>query len=142
MQLKKYDSWATFFKTFQRVHQKILSELKQCDVPDLETYDVLWTLEQAPSHFLRPHDLAEQVYLARFNLSRLCVRLLKLKLIERRICPDDRRGHYIALTEKGLKLRLKMWQVYADLIEKNYSTYLTEQDHKEIKKILNKVSNI
>ena len=123
------DAWAIFFKTFQRVHQAIASEIKKANLSDLEIYDVLWTLEQAPNHALRFRDLAHKVYLARFNITRLCQKLEKQNLIKRTTCPVDKRGVYAKLTTKGLQQRKKIWLVYRTLIDKYFSSKLNPKEH-------------
>jgi DNA-binding MarR family transcriptional regulator len=49
----------------------------------------------------RMQELAEAVHLSQSALSRLIGRLEAAGLVERTICPTDRRGIYTALTEAG-----------------------------------------
>lgn len=133
------DAWATFFKTFQRLHQSMELELKRADLPNLEVYDILWTLEQASEHRLRFFDLAEQVYLARFNITRLCQRLQEQGLITKSQCPEDKRGLYAQLTAKGLKLRQQMWQVYGAQIQKKFSRHLSPPQHQQLIQLMHRV---
>lgn len=137
--MNKTDSWATLFKTFQRLHQSMEQELKELELPNLETYDVLWTLEQAPDHALRLSDLGKKVYLAKFNITRICDKLAESGLIEKIQCPQDKRGVWAKMTIDGLKLRKKIWNHYKKLINEKYSSLLNEHDHQLIVEILSKI---
>jgi DNA-binding MarR family transcriptional regulator len=133
------DAWATYFKSFNRIHQAIVEEIKAIGLPPMEVYDVLWTLEQAPEHRLRFADLSERVYLDRYNITRLADRLEEQGLLVRKRCPSDRRGVWALLTKQGLELRREMWKSYKDLIHKHFSGQLTSEDHKDLVRILGKV---
>jgi DNA-binding MarR family transcriptional regulator len=139
MTQSKTDSWATFFKTFQRLHQGMELELKKKKLPSLEIYDVLWSLENAPHHELRFYELADKVYLAKFNISRICQRLIKKGWIEKRTCPLDGRGYYAKITSMGLKMRKKIWETYGKNINENYSQRLNQREHKQLMMLLEKV---
>jgi len=132
------DSWATLFKTFQKLQNLMQEEFKRLNLPDMEVYDVLWTLEKSENHSLRLNELGEQVVMAKFNITRICKRLEESGLIERVKCPSDKRGIHAKLTKKGRDLRLKTWKVYSQLIEENFSSKLTANDHKNLILILRK----
>ncbi len=136
---KQIDAWATFLKTFSALHQGMEEQMKQADLPSLEVYDVLWTLEQAPHQALRFSDLGERVVLDRYNITRLADRLEEQGLIERKRCSEDRRGVYAAITKKGLELRREMWKTYKKLIQDDFSGKLTATDHADLVRILKKV---
>lgn len=55
------------------------------------------------SHTLRVQELADTVHLSQSALSRLIGRLEKAGLVTRTMCPDDRRGIQVALTEEGCR---------------------------------------
>jgi DNA-binding MarR family transcriptional regulator len=132
-------TWATLFKTFQRLHQSMEDEVKAQGLPSLEIYDVLWTLEQAECHALRLSELGEKVFIARFNVTRICDKLEEQGLIEKVKCPSDKRGVHAHLTQAGLELRKKTWDVYGKLIEERFSLKLTHEDHQDLIRILSKL---
>ncbi|WP_206670925.1 MarR family transcriptional regulator [Streptomyces sp. CB01881] len=55
------------------------------------------------AHTLRVQELADTVHLSQSALSRLIGRLEKAGLVTRAMCPDDRRGIQVALTEEGCR---------------------------------------
>lgn len=133
------DAWATFLKSYNRLHQGMEEKMKSLGHPSLEIYDVLWTLEQSTDQSLRFVDLGKKVFLSRYNVSRLVERLEKLKLIETHSCPVDKRGVFAKLTAQGKKLRREMWKNYSQIIADDFSLKLTKSDHAELIKILKKV---
>lgn len=135
----KLDAWATLFTTFHRLNNLIEDEMKKAGHPSIEVYDVLWTLEQSPECGLRFKELGEKVYIARFNVTRLCDKLEAEGLIQKHKCDKDKRGVYAILTSEGKKLRKSMWQTYKKLIDENFSTKLTAEEHKSLIQIMMKV---
>jgi DNA-binding MarR family transcriptional regulator len=67
---------------------------------DFEVLDVL----AGDSCAYRVQEISERVHLSQSALSRLVARLEKDGLVERRMCPEDRRGVKVALTAKGRRL--------------------------------------
>ncbi|WP_235849827.1 MarR family winged helix-turn-helix transcriptional regulator [Mycolicibacterium doricum] len=70
----------------------------------LTEYRALLLLSGAPERELRIHDLAEQVGLNQSSVTRLLGRLEAKSLTYRDTCPDDGRGVFAVITEKGLDL--------------------------------------
>ncbi|MER6347285.1 MarR family winged helix-turn-helix transcriptional regulator [Streptomyces sp. NPDC001595] len=72
---------------------------------DFEVLDVLAegeTPKSRPSY--RVQEISERVHLSQSALSRLIARLEKDGLVSRGMCPEDRRGVRVSLTEKGRAL--------------------------------------
>ncbi|MGI5373475.1 MarR family winged helix-turn-helix transcriptional regulator [Streptomyces sp. CA-251387] len=67
---------------------------------DFEVLDVL----ADGSCAYRVQEISERVHLSQSALSRLIARLEKDGLVERGMCPEDRRGVKVALTVKGRTL--------------------------------------
>lgn len=70
---------------------------------DFEVLDVLaeGAAEDGPASW-RVQELAGRVHLSQSALSRLVARLEKDGLVLRGMCPEDRRGVQVRLTEKGV----------------------------------------
>ncbi|CAM5326355.1 MarR family transcriptional regulator OS=Streptomyces glaucescens OX=1907 GN=SGLAU_03855 PE=4 SV=1 [Streptomyces glaucescens] len=56
----------------------------------------------------RVQEISEHVHLSQSALSRLIARLEKDGLVSRGMCPEDRRGVRVALTEKGRALHAEV----------------------------------
>ena len=108
-------AWSRLVRAHDAALGSIERALKAEDLPPLEWYDVLLELERAGP--LRPRDLQGRLLLAQYNLSRLLDRMAAAGAVEKRACPEDLRGHVVAVTEEGRALRQRMWPVYAGAIE-------------------------
>ncbi|MGW1006529.1 MarR family winged helix-turn-helix transcriptional regulator [Streptomyces sp. NPDC002520] len=72
---------------------------------DFEVLDVLAGDSSGDGRFAyRVQEISDRVHLSQSALSRLIGRLEKDGLVERAMCPDDRRGVSVALTAKGRAL--------------------------------------
>ena len=73
-----------------------------CAVLGSDAVAVLLPLAEAPDHQLRMHELADRSHLTRSGLTRRVDRLVADGLVERIVCPSDRRGAYAQVTPAGL----------------------------------------
>jgi len=64
-------------------------------------YEILVMLSEAPDRTLRMSDLADATQSSRSRLSHAIARLEDLDWVQRRTCPDDRRGANAVLTDTG-----------------------------------------
>jgi DNA-binding MarR family transcriptional regulator len=93
------------------VHARTMCEIDRALHPhglgasDFEVLDILASAAAAESgEQCRVQNIAGQVHLSQSALSRLIGRLEKDGLVERTVCQEDRRGVWVALTEKGRDL--------------------------------------
>ncbi|MFE9682132.1 MarR family winged helix-turn-helix transcriptional regulator [Streptomyces sp. NPDC002701] len=93
------------------VHARTLCELDRAlhrhglNASDFEVLDVLAAGASEDGGLVyRVQEIAERVHLSQSALSRLIARLDKDGLVERCMCPEDRRGVRVSLTEKGRAL--------------------------------------
>ncbi|MFD0311494.1 MarR family winged helix-turn-helix transcriptional regulator [Streptomyces sp. NPDC127119] len=93
------------------VHARTLCELDRAlhrhglGASDFEVLDVLAAGASADGgNAYRVQEIAERVHLSQSALSRLIGRLEKDGLVERCMCPEDRRGVRVSLTVKGRTL--------------------------------------
>lgn len=133
-------AWRAFLNAHAAVVHRIEEDLAQAERLPLSSYDVLFTLYEAPEHRLRMHEIAEQVVLSRSGLTRLIDRLEKEGLLYRERCYDDRRGAYAVLSEKGLTALRSAWPVYAHGIQKNFADLLTDEEVNVITQALERVN--
>lgn len=132
------ESWAYLLRTYNKVLKSIKNDLKRENLPPLEWYDVLWCLEREGNYQLRLSDLAEKVDLEKYSVTRLVDKLIEEKLIEKVPCEDDKRGSYAVLTDKGKKLRKKIWSIYKDSIQEHFGSKISYEDGLTLINILDK----
>lgn len=120
--------WRQYLTAHTRVLERIQQQMDEAGLPSLEWYDVLYTLKEAPEYRMRLSELAEEVLLTRSNLTRLVDRLERAGLLQRKACPNDRRGIYAVLTEEGIAMQERMWKVYAEGIANYFATAIPPED--------------
>ncbi|MBV9835187.1 MAG: MarR family transcriptional regulator [Alphaproteobacteria bacterium] len=119
------DAWPLFLRAHAALTDAIESRLSAAELPSLLWYDALWALERAPDRRLRMSGLAQAMVLSRSHLTHLIGQLEKAGLVRRTQSPEDRRGTYAALTEKGATMRARMWPVYRKAIDELFARRLT-----------------
>lgn len=132
-------AWIGLVQAQQSLVDKVEKELKKKGLPSLSWYDVLWELERSEHGILRLNDLGKRVLLDKYNVTRLAQRLEDEGLVIRDQCPKDGRGITAAITEKGKKLRKKMWPVYEEVVRENF---LCKFNSKELKELSNFIERI
>ncbi|MGE3142933.1 MAG: MarR family winged helix-turn-helix transcriptional regulator [Hyphomonadaceae bacterium] len=130
-------AWIALARVAPKMQEAVEASLKEAGLPPLEWYSVLWSLERAGGE-VRPRDLGEALFLARYNVSRLIDRMEAEGLVARRACPGDARGHNLALTPKGKELRLKMWAVHAPAMARAMAP-LNDAEALALQKLLEKL---
>jgi DNA-binding MarR family transcriptional regulator len=106
-----------------RAHCSLVAAIEKDMLPQtgiaLGWYQVLAHLSQAPDGRLRFQDLARVVGITDSGASRRLEQMLKAGLIERFLCPSDRRGVYALMTNKGKETYTKAHAVFVKSIERN-----------------------
>src|SRR3954470_5660843 len=97
-------AWARLVRVQQGVLAAVEQDLKQAGFPPLAWYDALLELSRAVHGILRPVELEKQMLLPQYSTSRLIDRLAEAGLVERKTCPIDGRGQYVAITHAGRKM--------------------------------------
>lgn len=94
-------AWRAFVTSYARVVPALDEELEADQGLSLNQYEVLLRLAWAPDRALRMADLARGVFLSPSGITRTIDHLERRGLVERRVCPTDRRGFLAVLTSKG-----------------------------------------
>jgi len=132
-------AWIGLVKAQQHLLDKVEEELKKAGFPQLSWYDILWELERSKDGSLRLNDIGKKVILDKHNVTRLVQRLESEGLVSRSQCPVDGRGIFACITDKGKKLRRKMWKVYERVVRMNF---LCKYNKKELHEFRNFIERI
>lgn len=97
-------AWRGLIQVHAELVRELDAELVAAHGLPLSSYEVLLSLERAPDRRLRMAELADGVRLSRSGMTRLVDRLERDGLLERDGCPDDARGRYAVLTDKGAEV--------------------------------------
>lgn len=131
-------AWVAFLEVHARVVRALEQEMQEEQGLSLVWYDVLIQLEIHGGR-LRMCDLAESVLLSRSNITRMVDRMVYAGLVAREQCPEDRRGLYAVLTEKGRSVLQSAHPGHRQGIYQHFLQYLDQDDVKTVYKALSKV---
>jgi DNA-binding MarR family transcriptional regulator len=120
--------WRNFLTAHATVIDRIEDDLGGAEVLPLSWYDVLLALYEAPEHRLRMHELASAILVTRGGLTRLVARIEQAGLLQREPDPEDGRGLYAALTERGMEALRTTWPIYARGIAEHFGQHLTDEE--------------
>ncbi|MBY8339340.1 MarR family transcriptional regulator [Streptomyces spinosirectus] len=104
------------------VHARTMCEIDRVLHPhglgasDFEVLDILASEAPGEGEQCRVQNLAERVHLSQSALSRLIGRLEKDGLVERSVCMEDRRGVWVALTDKGRALHAEVLPLQREVL--------------------------
>ena len=133
-------AWIALARVSQSIREVVAQALKDADLPDITWYTVLWELERAGKP-TRPKDLAIPLFILPYQLSRLVDRMEEEGLVKRIACPDDKRGHLLEPTAKGLALRKQMWTVYAPAMDEAMKR-IGDDEALQLAQLLNKLGGL
>ncbi|WP_067222128.1 MarR family winged helix-turn-helix transcriptional regulator [Stappia indica] len=95
------DLWLRLVQSVATVEAELGRILQDQYGIGLSDYRALEALERAPKSELRMQELAAHLQLNQSSVSRMVERLERSGLTIRDLCPDDKRGVYTVLTDKG-----------------------------------------
>ncbi|MBC3760408.1 MarR family winged helix-turn-helix transcriptional regulator [Quadrisphaera oryzae] len=95
-------TWRTYLEATQLLQRRLGQELDESGHDlSIADYELLVRLSESPDRSLRMSDLAEHLVHSRSRLTHAITRLEQRGLVERRACPEDRRGVLAVMTPAG-----------------------------------------
>jgi DNA-binding MarR family transcriptional regulator len=131
-------AWVRLVRAHHAVVSAVEADGKAAGALPVEWYDVLWDLERHEEG-VRPFELEKRLLFAQYNLSRLIDRMVEAGLVKRMICPTDKRGQMLFITELGKKRRKASWPHYASAVNKHLGAKLTEAETEKLAGLLGKL---
>lgn len=101
MTSRRGEAWREVVQLVAEVEAELGKVLQARHGLGLTEFRALELLARAPDSELRMQELATQLRLNQSSVSRMVERLERGGLTVRDLCPDDRRGVYTVLTERG-----------------------------------------
>lgn len=129
-------SWGALLRAHSKATQRVGRRAEAEGALPLDWYGVLLVLEYAPEGRLRMGELAEHAMLSRSGLTRLIDRIEAAGLVERHLCPHDRRAFETVLTSKGQAAREKSWPIYARAIAEGFGNRYSEKEAQQLTELL------
>ncbi|WP_158891038.1 MarR family winged helix-turn-helix transcriptional regulator [Amycolatopsis anabasis] len=93
--------WRTVAALHARIEDALERALQREHELSVSEYSVLDVLSRQDGWHMRMNQLSRAVVLSQSATTRLVTRLEKRGLLQRYLCPDDRRGIYTEVTEAG-----------------------------------------
>ena len=132
----RHKSWGMLLRAHAKATARVGARAEAEGGLPLDWYDVLLVLEYAPNGRLRMGELAEYVTLSRSGLTRLVDRIEAAGLVERHLCPSDRRAFEAMLTPKGREAREKSWPIHARAIAEGFGVRYSEEEATQLAALL------
>ncbi len=107
--------WIALNRAQRATHRTMEEALKAEGLPSLRWYDVLWDLERTKVG-LQPFELEKSLLFEQSNLSHMLRRMIAEGLVEQKAHRHDGRARVVTITNKGRKVRKRMWAIYGPLI--------------------------
>ena len=98
---KQSDAWLRLIQIVGFIEADVGKVVQAEHGLGLSEYRALHVLSRAAGSELRMQELAAHLSLNQSSVSRMVERLERLGLAVRDLCPDDKRGVYAVLTDKG-----------------------------------------
>lgn len=121
--------WRLYLEATQLLVRRLSTELDE-SAHDLSMaeYELLVRLSEAPGWSLRMSDLADDLVHSRSRLTHAISRLEARALVERRSCPDDRRGVLAAMTQAGFDALAAAAPLHVTGVREHLFDQLSPQD--------------
>src|ERR1022692_4640089 len=117
--------FALLIETNARLSRSLGAQLEgACGLP-LAWFEVLLQLRQAPEGRLKMNVIADAIVHSTGGTTRLIDRLEEAGLVERQLCPSDRRAIHVAITPQGNVKLDEALRVHMDYLEEHVSSRLT-----------------
>ncbi|POH59818.1 MarR family winged helix-turn-helix transcriptional regulator [Arthrobacter glacialis] len=131
-------SWESLLRSQVAVMRELHKEPSFKKVGSRE-YDVLFTLSQCPTGWVRLNELNDNVLLTQPSISRMVDRLEARGLIQRKTAEDDRRGVLIGLTEAGAALQKEVGRAHVHNILDVMETALSDEEMRTLLELTSKL---
>jgi DNA-binding MarR family transcriptional regulator len=104
-------------------------------------YEVLAQLSDAPGRKLRMSELAEIAMVSKSRLSHRMKVMEAAGWVKREECPEDRRGYFAVMTDRGFKAIEKAAPTHVGSVRNRFLDHLTVKDQEDLAKIFDRVQS-
>jgi DNA-binding MarR family transcriptional regulator len=105
----------------------------------LAWHEVLAVLGDAPDGMLRMQDLADEMWLSKSGLTRLCDRIEEAGYLSRASCPTDRRGTFAVITDAGRMKVREARPVFARASQDLFLQHLSARERAALRSAMDKI---
>jgi len=135
------EAWRAYILTSRRLMEILEQALDDHDL-SMADYEVLAQLSDAPERRMRMSELAEAALLSRSRLSHRMKVMEQAGLIRKEECPDDRRGAFAVMTEKGWEAIVAAAPDHVASVRRVFTDVLTSADQQVIARSFTTIQNL
>lgn len=128
-------TWRLFLAMQAQLSAAMNRELQRGHDLSLADYAVLVDLDDAAGQRLRPGELGRLMQWEQSRLSHHLGRMERRGLVTRESCPDDRRGSFVVLTERGRASLVAAAPAHVDTVRRLVFDHLDADDLRALERI-------
>ena len=136
---REMKAWRSYIIASRRLLEALESDLDGHDL-SMPDYEVLAQLSDAPDRRMRMSELAEIAMISKSRLSHRMKVMEKSGWVRREVCPDDKRGSFAVMTEKGWRAIVKAAPDHVASVRNRFVDNLTLKEQEELAKIFDRVT--
>ena len=136
---REMKAWRSYIIASRRLLDALDVDLDQHDL-SMADYEVLALLSDAPDRKIRMSELAELAMVSKSRLSHRMKVMEKAGWVKREDCPDDKRGYFAVMTDKGFKAIAKAAPDHVESVRNRLLNHLTVKDQEDITRIFDRVT--
>ena len=136
---REMKAWRSYIIASRRLLEALESDLDGHDL-SMPDYEVLAQLSDAPDRRMRMSELAEIAMLSKSRLSHRMKVMEKSGWVRREVCPEDKRGSFAVMTEKGWRAIVKAAPDHVASVRNRFVDNLTLKEQEELAKIFDRVT--
>ena len=136
---REMKAWRSYIIASRRLLEALESDLDGHDL-SMPDYEVLAQLSDAPDRRMRMSELAEIAMLSKSRLSHRMKVMEKAGWVRREACPEDKRGSFAIMTEKGWRAIVKAAPDHVSSVRNRFVDNLTLKEQEELAKIFDRVT--
>lgn len=132
--------FALLLDTNARLSRSLALRLEEnCDLP-LPWFEVLFQLRREPEGRLKMNQIAEAIVHSNGGTTRLIDRIEEAGLVERMLCPSDRRAIHVAITAAGNAKLDEALAIHVGYLEEHVSSRLSCDERGALTTLLTKLN--
>lgn len=128
-------------ETNARLERQLGADLERAMGLPLSWFEVLLRLDRADAGFLSMSELASQTVYSTGGTTRLVDRIEARGLVERGMCPSDRRGVNVRLTDAGRTTLATALELHAVHLDTHVTSKLTDDERNDLESALRKLND-
>ena len=132
-------AWRNYVVGASMLADRLHRELQDRHGVSLADYEVLVRLSERPRRRMRMSQLADDVASSKSRVSHQVARMEKEGLLRRRECPEDGRGVFAELTDKGVAVLEEAAPTHVEGVRAHMIDLLPREDQAVVAKVFERV---